>query len=157
MSAKQMSTPDRSTAAAFPRYLTGEVVADSVALQWPGLYARRWRPRYPNATLTPGATNPEVTQENIHDTICVKGWTDTVRPPSSYTNKLKTTQLAFPVDVCETIYSTASGYSASVSNLSQVSFATDLVFADGTTTEMSTVTGSVADGYTVSLQVAISV
>src|SRR5438128_10268458 len=29
MSAKQMSTPDRSTAAAFPRYLTGEVVADS--------------------------------------------------------------------------------------------------------------------------------
>src|SRR5437764_15317239 len=43
MSAKQMTTPDRSTAAAFPRYLTGEVVADSVALQWPGLYARRWR------------------------------------------------------------------------------------------------------------------
>jgi len=32
-----MDTPDRSTAAAFPRYLTGEVVADSVALQWPGL------------------------------------------------------------------------------------------------------------------------
>ena len=76
---------------------------------------------------------------------------------TSYTNKLKTTQLAFPVDVCETIYSTATGYSASVSNLSQVSFATDLVFADGTTTEMSTVTGSVAEGYTVSLQVAISV
>jgi len=39
----EMPTPDRSTAAAFPRYLTGEVVADSVALQWPGLYARRWR------------------------------------------------------------------------------------------------------------------
>src|SRR5881628_2815244 len=37
------NTPDRSTAAAFPRYLTGEVVADSVALQWPELYARRWR------------------------------------------------------------------------------------------------------------------
>jgi hypothetical protein len=28
---------------AFRRYLTGEVVADSVALQWSGLYARRWR------------------------------------------------------------------------------------------------------------------
>jgi len=27
-----MTTPDRSSAAAFPRYLTGEVVADSVAL-----------------------------------------------------------------------------------------------------------------------------
>ena len=76
---------------------------------------------------------------------------------SSYTNKLKTTQLAFPVDVCESLYSTATGYSASVSNLAQVSFATDMVFADGTTTEMSTVTGSVADGYTVSLQVAVSV
>jgi len=32
----EMPTPDRSTAAAFPRYLTGEVVADSVALQWSG-------------------------------------------------------------------------------------------------------------------------
>ena len=76
---------------------------------------------------------------------------------TSYTNKLKTTQLAFPVAVCETIYSTATGYSASVTNLSQISFATDMVFSDGTTTEMSTVTGSVADGYTVTLQVGIPV
>ncbi|MCK9685532.1 intradiol ring-cleavage dioxygenase [Scleromatobacter humisilvae] len=76
---------------------------------------------------------------------------------TSYTNKLKTTQLAFPVDVCETIYSTAAGYSQSVTNLAQISFATDMVFSDGTATEMSTVTGSVADGYTVSLQVGISV
>jgi protocatechuate 3,4-dioxygenase beta subunit len=51
---------------------------------------------------------------------------------TSYTNKLKTTQVALPVDVCETVYSTAAGYSASLANLSQVSFATDLVFADGT-------------------------
>jgi protocatechuate 3,4-dioxygenase beta subunit len=76
---------------------------------------------------------------------------------TSYTNKLKTTQLAFPVDVCTTVYSTATGYSASVTNFSQISFATDAVFSDGTTTEMSTVTGSVADGYAVSLQVGISV
>ena len=33
-----MTTPSCSTAAAFPRYITGEVVADSVALQWPGLF-----------------------------------------------------------------------------------------------------------------------
>jgi hypothetical protein len=32
-----MTTPERSPAAAFPWYLTGEVVADSVALRWPGL------------------------------------------------------------------------------------------------------------------------
>ena len=76
---------------------------------------------------------------------------------SSYTNKLKTTQLAFPTDVCTTVYSTATGYSASVTNFAQISFATDNVFSDGTTTEMATVTGSVADGYTVALQVGISV
>ncbi len=39
----QKATPERSTAAAFPRYLTGQVVADSVALRWPGFYAWRWR------------------------------------------------------------------------------------------------------------------
>src|SRR5436190_3364246 len=61
MSAKQMSTPDRSTAAAFPRYLTGEVVADSVALQWPGLYARRWRhPRVVDRFLVPATPEPHI-------------------------------------------------------------------------------------------------
>ncbi len=76
---------------------------------------------------------------------------------TSYTNKLKTTQLAFPTAVCTSVYTTASGYSASVANFAQVSFATDMVFSDGTRTEMSTVTGSVADGYTVALQVGLSV
>lgn len=42
---------------------------------------------------TPGAINPEVTQANIHQTICVKGWTKTVRPPVSYTDSLKSIQL----------------------------------------------------------------
>lgn len=37
----------------------------------------------------PGVVNPNVTQANIHQTICVSGWTKTVRPPVSYTNKLK--------------------------------------------------------------------
>ena len=74
---------------------------------------------------------------------------------SSYANKLKTTQLAFPTAVCETIYTTASGYGASVANFAQISFATDNVFSDGTTTEMSTVTGNITDGYAVALQVAI--
>jgi len=75
---------------------------------------------------------------------------------TSYTNKLKTTQLAFPVDVCNTVYDTASGYSASVTNFAQISFATDNVFSDGTSTEMATVTGNVTDGYVVTLQVGIS-
>jgi len=37
--------------------------------------------------------NPEVTQANIHQTICVRGWTATIRPPLSYTNTLKKRQL----------------------------------------------------------------
>jgi hypothetical protein len=44
---------------------------------------------YPNPAITPGATNPGVTQGNIHQTICVSGWTATIRPPASYTNHLK--------------------------------------------------------------------
>ncbi len=43
--------------------------------------------------LTPGALNPEVTQATIRTTICVRGWTRTVRPPSSYTSSLKLAQL----------------------------------------------------------------
>jgi hypothetical protein len=47
----------------------------------------------PSATLTPGALNPDVTQATIGTTICVRGWTRTVRPPSSYTSALKEEQL----------------------------------------------------------------
>lgn len=58
---KKTTTPDRSTAAAFPRYLTGEVVADSVALQWPGLYARRLRhPRVVDRFLVPATPEPHI-------------------------------------------------------------------------------------------------
>ena len=44
-------------------------------------------------TLTPGEINPDVTQSNIGSTICVRGWTKTVRPPVGYTNALKAQQL----------------------------------------------------------------
>jgi hypothetical protein len=43
----------------------------------------------PDPSCTPGATNPDVTQSTIDSTICVSGWTATIRPPTSYTNKLK--------------------------------------------------------------------
>jgi hypothetical protein len=33
--------------------------------------------------------NPDVTPETIRATICVSGWTKTVRPPVSYTNAIK--------------------------------------------------------------------
>ena len=47
----------------------------------------------PNPKLTPGLTNPAVTQKSIGTTICVVGYTKTIRPPVSYTNKLKYDQL----------------------------------------------------------------
>jgi len=47
----------------------------------------------PDPVRTPGATNPDVTQDTIHQTICVSKWTDIIRPPTSYTNDLKRTQI----------------------------------------------------------------
>jgi hypothetical protein len=47
----------------------------------------------PDPTRTPGAINPGVTQANVSATICVKGWTRTVRPPMYYTNRLKKLQI----------------------------------------------------------------
>ena len=48
----------------------------------------------PIHAITPGATDPAVSQENIASTICVIGYTKTVRPPVSYTNALKFKQLS---------------------------------------------------------------
>jgi len=48
----------------------------------------------PNHARTPGAVNPSVSQANIGRTICVSGWTATIRPPSSFTTELKVQQLA---------------------------------------------------------------
>jgi hypothetical protein len=47
----------------------------------------------PQRNRTPGAVNPNVTQANIGQTICVVGWTKTVRPPANYTTALKIHQL----------------------------------------------------------------
>ena len=55
------------------RLRTGRVVADPVR--------------------TPGILNPDVTQATIRSTVCVHGWTATVRPPVSYTNELKLEQM----------------------------------------------------------------
>jgi hypothetical protein len=38
--------------------------------------------------------NPDVTPATIRSTICVQGWTATVRPPASYTDDLKRKQMA---------------------------------------------------------------
>jgi hypothetical protein len=50
-------------------------------------------PYHADVARTPGVLNPDVTQGNINSTICVHGWTKTIRPPTSYTNALKQKQM----------------------------------------------------------------
>nr|MDT0665550.1 3,4-dioxygenase subunit beta [Micromonospora sp. DSM 115978] len=72
------------------------------------------------------------------------------------TSAIATSQVALPQDVCDQIYALA-GYEASVTNLSQVSLATDNVFGDdGAVSQLATVTGDVTNGYAVSLAVGVA-
>jgi hypothetical protein len=49
---------------------------------------------YPRTDINPGLTNPNISQANIKDNICKKGWsTSSIRPPSSYTTRLKIQQI----------------------------------------------------------------
>ncbi|MDQ6771848.1 MAG: hypothetical protein M3024_02485 [Candidatus Dormibacteraeota bacterium] len=47
----------------------------------------------PDPALTPGVIDPVVTQDTIRTTVCVGGYTKTVRPPQAYTDKLKKEQM----------------------------------------------------------------
>ena len=44
----------------------------------------------PDRTCTPGSIGDRVTQDTIGSTICVPNWTDTIRPASSITERVKT-------------------------------------------------------------------
>jgi protocatechuate 3,4-dioxygenase beta subunit len=73
---------------------------------------------------------------------------------TSATGKLRTSQLALPQDVCETVYAT-EGYEESVGNLAQVSLDTDGIFGDGYSLQMAKVTGSVDEGYVATLNIPV--
>lgn len=74
------------------------VIAVTAAVSTAALAGQK-SPWLPDPKLTPGATNPGITQANIHQTICNnhgkgKHWTTKlIRPPASYTNKLKKQQI----------------------------------------------------------------
>ncbi|MGK5078837.1 intradiol ring-cleavage dioxygenase [Janthinobacterium sp. HLX7-2] len=70
-------------------------------------------------------------------------------------NRIKTSQFTFPMATLNEAY-TASGYTASVRNLAQISYATDNVFSDGISLQMASVTGNAMDGYVVTLTVALN-
>jgi protocatechuate 3,4-dioxygenase beta subunit len=70
-------------------------------------------------------------------------------------NVIATSQVALPQDICETVYA-EDGYEDSVANLARVSLSSDNVFGDdGGASQLATVTGDVAGGYTVTLNVGV--
>lgn len=77
-----------------------------------------------------------------------------VAAATNVANKVATAQIALPKTACDLVYAT-TGYQSSVSNLAQLSLATDNVFSDGTALELATVTGDVASGLTATLTVAV--
>ena len=64
-------------------------------------------------------------------------------------------QLAIPAEVCEQVYGVAEGYDDSVANFARVSLDSDMVFSDGYSLQLATVTGSVDEGYTFTLNVPV--
>jgi len=117
-------------------YLRGVQVSDAngqvtFTTVFPGCYSGRW--------------------PHIHFEIYRNANTAT-----SFSNKLRTSQLALPESVCEAVYA-QSGYSGSASNLSRISLASDGIFGDGSSLQLADVSGSVAVGYAATLEVTISV
>lgn len=52
------------------------------------------RGELPDPVCTPGVIDPAVTADNVGSTICVRGYTATVRPPASYTSAIKRQQMS---------------------------------------------------------------
>jgi hypothetical protein len=70
--------------------ITRLITAAAFTLMTTASYAQSSLPR---PDLTPGATDSQITQDNIDTTVCVPGYTQTVRPPESYTTQLKRQQI----------------------------------------------------------------
>ncbi len=79
---------------------------------------------------------------------------ESLEKATSAGEKLRTSQLAFPKDVCEQVYAT-DGYETSVENLQRVSLSSDMVFGDGHSLQMAKLTGSNEAGWTATLNVPV--
>jgi protocatechuate 3,4-dioxygenase beta subunit len=77
-----------------------------------------------------------------------------LKAATTASSKLRTSQLALPEDACNLGYA-ADGYAQSVRNMAQTSLASDNVFGDGYSLQLATVTGSVENGMTASLNVPV--
>jgi protocatechuate 3,4-dioxygenase beta subunit len=115
-------------------YLRGTQEADangrvSFTSIYPGCYAGRW--------------------PHIHFEVY-----PSLASATSVANRAATSQIALPKATCDLVYATA-GYEASVTNLRGVTLASDMVFSDGSSLELATVSGSLAGGFVASLTVGV--
>jgi protocatechuate 3,4-dioxygenase beta subunit len=74
---------------------------------------------------------------------------------TSASGRVKTSQFALPSDACSLVYKTA-GYEQSVANFAKVSLSKDMVFSDGFTLQMPTVSGSPTAGFEAWLTLGVS-
>ncbi len=78
---------------AIPTPIAVEVSPSSVAGSPTSAATEGPRIGLPDRNLTPGATNPDATQDDLSNTVCKSGWASSVRPPSAYTAALKLVQI----------------------------------------------------------------
>ena len=69
-------------------------------------------------------------------------------------SNLVTSQIALPEDACRQVYATA-GYEVSAANLAWTSLASDMVFADGYSTQLARASGAPGEGMTIALNVGV--
>ena len=69
-------------------------------------------------------------------------------------NSLLVTQIAFPTDVCNTVYTTAT--TLYTKGTQDTSNASDNIFSDSLDSELATVTGSIAEGYLLKKTIVVS-
>ena len=78
----------------------------------------------------------------------------TLAASTSAANRIKTSQFTFPMATLNEVYAT-TGYSSSATNLTRISYATDMVFSDGYSLQLATITGNATDGYVATLTLAV--
>lgn len=115
-------------------YLRGvQVVGDDGTVTfttvWPGCYDGRW---------------PHLHFEVFPDKASI----------TDATNNVLTSQIAMPEEQSSQVYAT-SAYDGSTANFAKVSLETDNVFSDGYETQLPQITGSVAKGFAITIDVPI--
>ena len=112
--------------------------------------------------VQPADSNGVVTFQSVFP-ACYKGrWPHihfevypSLEKATSQANKIATSQIALPEQICDAVYAT-SGYEASIVTLSQLSLARDNVFGDdGGAHQLGTMSGDISNGLAVRLAVPV--